>query len=72
MTIVQAITGIAYLARKADCKKMPRVSISFPSTEDRYRFEYELKRELKETSLDNHLLMGVSELTISGVTVRLV
>lgn len=72
MGLSQSIAALVYVAKKADCKDMPRVSISFTSVSDKARFEHEIKREFSELSLRPIHSMNLSELTVMGIKVRVI
>ncbi len=71
MGLGKSISEIIHVARKADCKEMPRVSISFNSMSDKARFEHEVKREFSHISLRPVDSMSLSEFTVMGVKVRI-
>lgn len=70
----RAIDEIAMIARKADCKNVPRVSLSFDNEGDRARFEMEVRRELEAYMPVRTWGSGpydMQELTLRGVRVRI-
>lgn len=48
-----------------------RVSITFGDDSDKYRFIYEIKRELEPHLIEHKGLLDCDELTVCGVRVRL-
>ena len=70
-SFVEAFFRLHNVARKADVRHPMRVSITFGDDSDKYRFIYEIKRELEPHLIEHKGLLDCDELTVCGVRVRL-
>lgn len=68
----RAVDLINFMARKADCKNPPRISLSFDTPGDRARFEQEIKREMDPYQMSWGVpSWDMREFTLHGVKVRI-
>lgn len=68
---LKAINEISYLVKRADVIGTPRISISFDTDADQYRFMAELNRDINNTiRFEHHHIAKYKEVEIYGIKVR--